>query len=252
MFALTGKTAIITGASSGIGRAAATLFAEHGARVVVTARRKGELDAVVEEIVEAGGQAAALAGDVGDESHARDLVAFAIERFGGLDIAFNNVGAVGEMGPVTDYRLSDWRDVLDVNLTSAFLAAKHQLPAMLERGGGSLIFTSTFVGHTVGMPGMAAYASAKAGLMGLTQVLAAEYGSRGIRVNALLPGGTDTPAATFETPDLRAFVEGIHARKRVARPKEIEASALYLASDAASFVTGAALLADGGISINRT
>ena len=127
---------------------------------------------------------------------------------------------------------------------------------MLERGGGSLIFTSSFVGHTAGMPGMAAYAAAKAGLIGLTKALAAEYGPRGLRVNALLPGGTDTPANTANQPgagpEVLAFVEGLHALKRMARPEEIAQSALYLASDASSFTTGAALLADGGVSINRT
>lgn len=123
---------------------------------------------------------------------------------------------------------------------------------MLERGGGSLIFTSSFVGYTAGMPGMAAYAAAKAGLIGLTQVLAAEYGPRGLRVNALLPGGTDTPGATTTTPQARAFVEGIHALKRMAQPEEIARSALYLASNASSFTTGTALFADGGVSINRT
>jgi NAD(P)-dependent dehydrogenase (short-subunit alcohol dehydrogenase family) len=127
---------------------------------------------------------------------------------------------------------------------------------MLERGGGSIIFTSTFVGHSVGMPGMTAYAASKAGLIGLVQVLAAEFGARGIRVNALLPGGTDTPASVTNAPgagpEVLAFVEGLHALKRIAKPEEIARSALYLASDASSFTTGAALLADGGVSINRT
>lgn len=123
---------------------------------------------------------------------------------------------------------------------------------MIERGGGSLIFTCTFVGHTVGMPGMTAYAASKAGLIGLTQILAAEYGPKGVRVNALVPGGTDTPSATFKTPEEWAFIEGLHALKRVARPEEIARSAHYLASDASSFTTGAALLADGGVSITRT
>ena len=124
---------------------------------------------------------------------------------------------------------------------------------MLKRQGGSLIFTSTFVGHTVGLPGLAAYASSKAGLIGFTQALAAEFGSRGIRVNALLPGGTDTPMGrTFaNTPEALAFVQGLHALKRMASPEEIAHSALYLASDASSFTTGTALLVDGGISINR-
>lgn len=252
MLALTNKVAIVTGASSGIGRATARLFATEGAKIIVAARRQAELDTLVAEILEDGGEAVALAGDVNDEAYAKALVELALGRFGGLDIGFNNAGAVGPMGPVPEMSRQTWEDVLDTNLTSAFLAAKYQVPALLARGNGSLIFTSSFVGVTAGMPGMAAYAAAKAGLVGLTQVLAAEYGREGIRVNALLPGGTDTPAATFKTADERAFVEGLHALKRIARPEEIARSALYLASDASSFTTGTALFADGGVSINRT
>lgn len=251
MFGLNGKVAIVTGASSGIGRAAAMLFAQNGASVVLAARRAAELDALAAEIANAGGKAATLAGNVKDEGFARALVERALDAFGGLDIAFNNVGLVGKMGPITELSLESWNEALETNLTSAYLGAKYQIPAILERGGGSLIFTSTFVGHTVGMPGMTAYAASKAGLIGLTQVLAAEYGAKGIRVNALLPGGTDTPMATFKTAEERSFVEGLHALKRIAQPEEIARSALYLASDASSFTTGAALLADGGVSINR-
>lgn len=251
MFDLNGKVAIVTGASSGIGRETAKLFAQQGARLVLAARGAPALEALAREIRADGGNAVALAGDVKDEAFARSLVEKAETLFGGLDIAFNNVGLVGEMGPITELELASWTEVMETNLTSAYLGAKHQIPAMLERGAGSLIFTSTFVGYTAGMPGMAAYAASKAGLIGLTQVLAAEYGSRGIRVNALLPGGTDTPMATFKTADERAFVEGLHALKRIARPEEIARSALYLASEASSFTTGAALLADGGVSINR-
>ncbi len=256
MFALANKIAIVTGASSGIGRATAKLFAEEGAKVVVAARRQAELDALVAEIEEADGTAIALAGDVTEEAYAKALVDLAIERFGGLNIAFNNVGAVGPMGPISDLSLKGWRETLDANLTSAFLGAKYQVPAMVERGGGSLIFTSTFVGHTVGMPGMTSYAASKAGLIGLTQVLAAEYGAKGVRVNALVPGGTDTPASITNAPDagpeVLAFVEGLHALKRIAQPQEIARAALFLASDASSFTTGSALFADGGVSITRT
>ncbi|RUU15033.1 SDR family NAD(P)-dependent oxidoreductase, partial [Mesorhizobium sp. M6A.T.Ca.TU.002.02.2.1] len=220
MFALTNKVAIVTGASSGIGRATAKLFAEQGAKVVVAARRQAELDALVAEIEEADGTAIALAGDVRDEAYANALVDLAVDRFGGLDIAFNNAGSVGQMGPVPDMSLKMWHETIDTNLTGAFIGAKYQVPALLERGGGSLIFTSSFVGRTAGMPGMAAYAAAKAGLIGLTQVLAAEYGAQGLRVNALLPGGTDTPGATTTTPEARAFVEGLHALKRMAQPEE--------------------------------
>lgn len=256
MFALHDKVAIVTGASSGIGRATAKLFAEQGAKVVLAARRAGELEALVADIAEADGEAAALAGDVRDEAYHEALVALATERFGGLDVGFNNAGITGTMAPVAELSLAAWHEAIDTNLTSAFLSAKYQVPALIERGGGSLIFTSTFVGHTVGMPGMTAYAAGKAGLIGLTQVLAAEYGAKGVRVNALLPGGTDTPASITNAPgagpEVLAFVAGLHALKRIARPEEIARSALYLASDASSFTTGAALLADGGVSISRT
>ncbi|MDV3351990.1 SDR family oxidoreductase [Leptothoe sp. LEGE 181152] len=170
-----------------------------------------------------------------------------------LDIAFNNAGITGIPGAVTDLSLDDWNNVLATNLTSSYLGAKYQLPAMVNRGGGSLIFTSTFVGYTVGMPGMAAYAASKAGLIGLTKVLAIEYGKQQIRINALLPGGTDTPMGRdfANTPEALAFVQNLHALKRMATPHEIAASALYLASDAASFTTGSAMLVDGGVSINR-
>ena len=128
-----------------------------------------------------------------DEALARDAVTAAVERFGGLDIAFNNAGAMGPSRRCTRSNRRNGRMCCKPTLTSAYLGARHQIPAMLARGGGSLIFTSTFVGYTAGFPGMGAYAASKAGLIGLTQVIASEYGARGIRANALLPGGTDTP-----------------------------------------------------------
>jgi NAD(P)-dependent dehydrogenase (short-subunit alcohol dehydrogenase family) len=254
MNTLTDKVALITGASSGIGHATAKLFAQAGAKVVLAARRRAPLEAVVAEITAAGGHAIAVTGDVKDETFAQTLVETAVGRFGGLDIAFNNAGAFGEMQATPDVSLVDWRHVLETNLTGAFLGAKYQIPAMLRRGGGSIIFTSTFVGYTVGMPGIAAYAASKAGLIGLTQALAVEWGPKGIRVNSILPGGTDTPMAQtmIGTPSGRAFVEGLHALKRIATPEEIARSVLYLASDDSSFTTGTALLVDGGVSINRT
>lgn len=254
MTSLNGKVAIVTGASSGIGRATALLFAREGAEVVVTARRRQALEQLVAEIAAEGGTAVARAGDIRDETCAKALVALAVESYGGLDIAFNNAGTLGEMGPATGVSLDGWRETLDTNLTGAFIGAKHQLRAMIARGGGSLIFTSTFVGHTAGMLGMAPYAASKAGLIGLTQVLAAEVGAAGIRVNAILPGGTDTPMGrtVADTPEVTTFVENLHALKRIATPEEIARSVLYLASDASSFTTGTAMLVDGGVSICRT
>lgn len=254
MPALANKVALITGASSGIGRATAKLFAQEGAKVIVGARRREPLDALVAEIVAAGGHALAVAGDVRDEAFARNLVDAAVNHFGGLDIAFNNAGAFGEMQPTPDLSIEAWTAIIETNLTGAFLGAKHQIPAMLVRGGGSLIFTSTFVGYTAGMPGIAAYAASKSGLIGLTQALAVEFGAKGLRVNSILPGGTDTPMAEpmIGTAEGRTFVESLHALKRIATPEEIARSVLYLASDASSFTTGTALLVDGGVSINRT
>ncbi|NML30472.1 SDR family oxidoreductase [Paraburkholderia antibiotica] len=251
---LKGKVAIVTGASGGIGRTAAKLFAAEGAKVVVAARREAELETLVAEIVRDGGTAVALAGDVQSEAFAKALVALAVSRFGRLDIAYNNAGILGEMGPSTEVSEAGWSATLATNLTSAFLGAKHQIPEMIKHGGGSIIFTSTFVGYSFAFPGTAAYAASKSGLIGLTQALAAEYGPQGVRVNAILPGAVDTDMyrGMNDTAESQTFVTGLHALKRVAKPEEIARSALYLASDDSSFVTGTASLIDGGASITRT
>ena len=254
MHALQNRTAIITGASTGIGAAAARLFAAEGANVVINARGEQALSQLVAEIQAAGGHAVACPGDVADAGCARRLVECALDTFGGLDIALNNAATMGSLRPLVETDVAEWEQVLATNLGSAFHAAQAQIPAMLQRGGGSLIFTASFVGHTVGMPGMAAYAASKAGLIGLTKVLAAEHGAQGLRVNALLPGGTDTQLgqAFADTPAKREFVDGLHALKRMAQPEEIAHAALFLASPASSCVTGTALLVDGGVSICRT
>ncbi len=248
------KVALITGASSGIGRTTALLFAAEGAKVVVGARRASELDQLVSEIHAAGGQAVALAGDVRSEAYAKALVDLAVERFGRLDVAFNNAGTLGEGGPSTEVSEAGWADTLAINLTGAFLGAKHQIAQMTKNGGGSVVFTSTFVGHTFAFPGMAAYAASKSGLIGLTQALAAEYGPQGVRVNAVLPGAVDTDMfrEKNDTPEAQSFVTNLHALKRVGKPEELARAVLYLASDDSSFVTGTASLVDGGVSITRT
>jgi len=248
---LENKSIIITGASSGIGASAAVKFAEHGAMVVLGARRGELLGKLVEKIRVKGGKATSLAGDIRDEEFAASLVRLAQEEFGGLDAAFNNGGVLGDLGPVPEMDSSNWANVVSTNLNSAFFAAKHQIPAMKSRGGGSVVFTSSFVGHSVGMPGMGAYAAAKAGIVGLTQVLAAEHGQENIRANALLPGGTRT-AMVGDDHAVHEFVSGLHALKRMADPEEIANAALFLVSDQSSFVTGTAFLADGGNSINKT
>lgn len=254
MSRLNNKVAIITGASSGIGRATAKLFAAEGAKVVVGARRQAELDTLVAEIEAAGGEAIAVAGDVRSEDYQKRLVATAVEHYGKLDIAFNNAGTLGEAGPTSGVSEAGFADTLAINLTASFLAAKHQAGAMEKNGSGSIIFTSTFVGYSYAFPGVAAYAASKSGLIGLTQALAAEYGPKNIRVNSILPGAVDTDMYRDmnDTPEKRAFITALHALKRVASPEELARPVLYLASDDASFVTGTASLVDGGTSITRT
>lgn len=251
---LQNKVAIVTGASAGIGRETAKLFASEGASVIVGARRQAELDSLVAEITAAGGVAVAVAGDVRDETYHEALVRAAVENYGRLDIAFNNAGVFGEAGPSTEVSASGFSDALAVNLTASFLGAKHQIAEMVKHGGGSVIFTSTFVGYSFAFPGSAAYSASKSGLIGLTQALAAEFGPQQVRVNAILPGAVETDMYhdVNDSADKQAFVTGLHALKRVAQPIEIARSVLYLASDDASFVTGTASLLDGGASITRS
>ena len=246
---LKNKSIIIIGASSGIGAAAATLFASEGANVVLGARRSAELEALTRTIAGAG-RAVYLAGDVRDEGYADALTALALKEFGRLDGAFNNAGIVGDMEPVPAMTMHNWNDVISVNLTAAFLAAKSQIPAIKKNGGGSIVFTSSFVGFSNGgMPGMGAYAASKAGLIGLMQSLASDHAAEGVRVNALLPGGTITPAAGEDNPDTLAFIAGLHPMKRMASAKEIAQAAQFLLSDRSSFMTGSPMIVDGGMSV---
>ncbi|MBW4708556.1 SDR family oxidoreductase [Roseobacter sp. YSTF-M11] len=243
------KTIIVTGASSGIGAAAARLFAAEGANVVLSARRQSELQQLVEEITQNSGKAVCLAGDVTDETCANALVNMAEQRFGGLDGALNNAGMMGDMGPVPAMETDNWQSVLATNLTSAFFAAKAQLPALSKRGGGSLVFTSSFVGFSNGgMPGMGAYAASKAGLIGLVQSLASDHAPEGIRINAVLPGGTKT-AMAGDDPTSHDFIAGMHPLKRMADPREIAQAAMFLLSDRSSFVTGSPMAVDGGMAV---
>ena len=251
---LESKVTIVTGASSGIGRATALLFAAEGAKVVVGARRAAELDDLVTDIEAHGGLAVALAGDVREEGYAKALVDLAVQRYGRLDVAFNNAGTLGESGPSTGVSAAGWAEALAINLTGSFLGAKHQIAQMLRNGGGSVIFTSTFVGYTSAFPGVAAYAASKSGLIGLTQTLAAEFGPQGVRVNSVLPGAVDTDMYRNmnDTEAAQTFVTNLHALKRVGTPEEIARSVLFFASDDSSFVSGTATLVDGGLSITRT
>jgi NAD(P)-dependent dehydrogenase (short-subunit alcohol dehydrogenase family) len=247
------KSIIVTGASSGIGAAAALLFAAEGARVVLGARRSAELETLAATINRGNGRAVFLAGDVKDENYADALVDLALTEFDQLDGAFNNAGILGEMSPIPDMAIGNWNEIIAVNLTSAYLAAKAQIPAMKKRGRGSIVFTSSCVGFSnAGLPGMGAYAASKAGLIGLVQSLASDHATDDIRVNALLPGGTITPAAGEGNPAALEFIASLHPMKRMATPKEIAQAALFLLSDRSSFMTGSPVVADGGMSVRLT
>lgn len=249
---LKNKTIIVTGASSGIGAAAAALFASEGANVVLGARRTAELETLAGQINQTTGRAVSLSGNVREEGYADALVDLARTEYGGLDGAFNNAGIVGEMGPIPDMAIATWEDVIAINLTSAFRAAKAQIPALKRQGQGAIVFTSSFVGFSNGgMPGMGAYAASKAGLIGLVQSLASDHAADGIRVNALLPGGTKTPMAG-EDPGTHDFIANLHPMKRLATAREIAQAALFLLSDRSSFMTGSPMIVDGGISVRLT
>jgi NAD(P)-dependent dehydrogenase (short-subunit alcohol dehydrogenase family) len=250
---LKNKSIIITGASSGIGAAAAKAFADAGAHLVLGARRQAELETVASDVRRQGGRAVALAGDVRNPGYAEALVQLAQEEFGGLDAAFNNAGIVGDMVSVPEMSVENWMDIIASNLTSAFFAAKAQLPALLARRQGAILFTSSFVGvSNGGLPGMAAYAASKAGLVGLVKSLASDHAAAGVRINALLPGGTVTPAGGESDPETLAFIANLHPMKRMAAASEIADAALFLLSDRASFITGSAMFVDGGISVRLT
>ncbi len=247
---LQGKSIIITGASSGIGAAAALLFSREGANLILGARRSEKLEVLAQTINQGNGRAIFLPGDVKDETYAQSLVDLATEEFGSLDGAFNNAGIVGDMVAVPDMPTEIWHDVITTNLTGAFLAARAQIPAMKTQGNGSIVFTSSFVGFSNGgLPGMAAYAAAKAGMIGLTQSLASDHAAEGIRVNALLPGGTITPAGGQGDQEILDFVANLHPMKRMAAAEEIAQAALYLLSDRSSFMTGSPMIVDGGMSV---
>ena len=249
------KVAIVTGASSGIGRATAKLFAAEGAKVVVGARREAELAVLVAEIKGSGGSAVSLAGDVRSEDYAKALVALAVKTYGRLDVAFNNAGTLGEAGPSTGVSEAGWSDAIAINLTGSFLGAKHQIAEMLKHGSGSVIFTSTFVGYSCAFPGVAAYAASKSGLIGLTQALAAEFGPRGVRVNAISPGNIYTPlwqAGMDASPNPEGTLEEGKAAQllgRLGTTEEAAKLALFLAADA-TFTTGVDHYLTGGAELN--
>lgn len=244
------KVALVTGGSSGIGRAAAVAFARAGARVVVAARRRAEGEATVRMVEEAGSRGLFVPADVRHAAEVQKLVGACVEAFGGLDWAFNNAGIEGQAYVKTaDYPEDVFREVIDVNLTGVFLSMKYEIPAMLARGGGAIVNMSSVAGLMGGVVG-AAYHASKHGVVGLTKTAALDYARDGIRVNAVCPAVITTDMAKrlfLQDRELAKEIMAAHPVGRVGTVDEVAGAVVWLCSSQATFITGETLRIDGGM-----
>jgi NAD(P)-dependent dehydrogenase (short-subunit alcohol dehydrogenase family) len=245
------RVGILTGAGKGIGRACALAFARLGARVILTGQSEGPLAETLGLVEKAGGRAKVVVGDVANERVAKETVAAAIKEFGRLDFAVNNAGISPLTGNTVDCPVETWERVIGVNLTGTWLGMKHQIPAMLETGGGAIVNMAS-VAALRAFESYAPYSASKWGVVGLTKVTAKEFASRGIRVNALGPGAIDTPL--FVDTIKKGAVKRDDYQKqtpmnRIAGADEVAAATTWLCSDAASYVTGVLLPVEGGMTL---
>jgi NAD(P)-dependent dehydrogenase (short-subunit alcohol dehydrogenase family) len=247
MFVLTGKVAIVTGASRGIGEAIALAFSQAGAAVVLTSRKLENVEPVAEKIQAAGGQALALQAHAGVQANAESVVQQTLERFGRVDIAVNNAGTNPHFGPILTAEESQWDKIFEVNVKGYFFMAKAVAPVMKKQGGGKIINLASVAGINPG-PMMGAYSTSKAAVIMLTKVLALELAADNIQVNAIAPGFVRTrfSAALWSNPELKQMLERSTPQGRIAEPEEVAGAAVYLASDASNFTTGSVLVVDGG------
>ena len=251
------KVVLITGGSSGIGRAAALAFAREGARVVIASRGKERGEAVLRELQEAGAEAAFVPADVSKADQVEALLRETVERFGRLDCAFNNAAAVDEPKATADYSEEEFDRAMTFNLKSVWLCLKAEIRQMLRQEGGGAIVNTSSVNGLGGVPHASLYAAAKAGILGLTKSAAAEYAHQGIRVNALVAGAFRTPMleGVFArvSPADPAAVEAMYSQmvplRRIGRPEEAAEAVLWLCSEAASYATGLSLILDGGLTL---
>lgn len=244
----TGKVAIVTGGAGGIGRATAKLLAAGGAMVVVADLKDEMGNETIEQISGAGGQAAYRHVDLTVESDVDALMAYTVDHFGRLDIAVNNAGISGTYTPVAEMTLADWRRTMAINLDAVFLCIRAEIPRMLAAGGGVIVNTASAAG-LMGYPLLPAYVAAKHAVVGLTKSVALEHARRGIRVNAVCPGGVKTPMleAFAGSPEAADSMGTTSPIGRLGRPDEIAEAIVWLCSDRASYVTGVAFPIDGGV-----
>ncbi|RRR74051.1 MAG: SDR family oxidoreductase [Candidatus Viridilinea halotolerans] len=243
-----GKVALVTGGASGIGRATALAFAQHGAKVVVADMDEAGGNETVTLARAANTDALFVRTDVSQYSQVQALIAAAVEQFGRLDFAFNNAGIAGKQALLAEYPEESWDRVIDINLKGVWLCMKYELQQMLKQGGGAIVNNSSTAGQS-GSRGVAAYVASKHGVVGLTKAAALEYARNNIRVNAILPGTIHTPLIdTFTGGDERILNQFVEAEPigRLGRPEEAANAVIWLCSEGASFVTGAALAVDGG------
>jgi NAD(P)-dependent dehydrogenase (short-subunit alcohol dehydrogenase family) len=239
------KVAVVTGGGSGIGEACAKLMAARGAAVVVSDVAMSGAERVANEIESGGGRAVADGTDVADAQAVERMIALAVERFGGLDIGVNNAGIGGPMAPTAEYPLDGWRQVMSINLDGVFYCTRAEIPRMRERGGGSIVNMASILG-VVGFANSVAYVAAKHGVLGLTQNAALEHSAEGIRVNAVGPGFIRTPLLDNLDEATMASLTALHPIGRLGTADEVAELVAWLASDAASFVTGSYYPIDGG------
>jgi NAD(P)-dependent dehydrogenase (short-subunit alcohol dehydrogenase family) len=243
---LTGKVAIVTGGASGIGEAVAQAIAARGGQVVIGDIDQNDAERAVTAISETGGAAKSIRTDVSDAEANEAMVQFAVESYGGLDIAINNAGIGGPLAPTGEYPLDGWKRVIDINLSGVFYGMRYQIPAMLARGGGVIVNVASILG-AVGTANSPAYVAAKHGVVGLTKAAALEYATRNIRVNSVGPVYIETPLVTSSLDEATLdALAGMHAVKRLGTSAEVAALIVFLASNAASFITGSYHLVDGG------
>jgi NAD(P)-dependent dehydrogenase (short-subunit alcohol dehydrogenase family) len=246
---LKGKIALVTGASSGIGCAAAQLFSREGAKVVIADINVEGGEETVRSISDAGGEAHFVRTDVSIPAEVEALITEVIERYNRLDCAYNNAGILGDMVSIVEHSEDSWNRTLDTNLKGTWLCMKHEIPQMLKQGSGAIVNTTASAGVMVGGRYRAAYAASKAGIVSLTKVAALEYAEYGLRVNVVCPSHTRSPMLEqfFELrPELEADFIAQTPMSRIAAPEEVAEAALWLCSDASSFVTGHVLAVDGG------